>query len=156
LWNHRREGAARRCFKQWSGWAIRSRLKPLIKATEMIQRHREQIRTLLRPFNNSATAEGGELKNQLIKYQARGCRRFENFRNRILFFRGQLDHPGMDGLHPCGTAGRGLKLRRVLPSPDPVWPVDLDRDGQPEILRATVWRGSMSGIQTCKSSEASL
>jgi len=35
--------------------------------------------------------EGLNSKIQLIKYNARGFRSFENFRNRILFFCGKLD-----------------------------------------------------------------
>lgn len=91
LWNYRYEGAARRFFREWYGWVSRSRLKPLIKVAKMLKRHLENILTYLRPPITNAMTEGLNSKIQLIKYNARGFRNFENFRNRILFFCGKLD-----------------------------------------------------------------
>jgi transposase len=91
LWNYCDEGAARRFFRQWHSWVSRSRLKPLIKAAKMIKRHLENILTYLRHPITNAMTEGLNSKIQLIKYNARGFRSFENFRNRILFFCGKLD-----------------------------------------------------------------
>ena len=91
LWNYRYEGAARRFFGQWYGWVSRSRLKPLIKVARMLKRHLENLLTYLRHPITNAMSEGMNSKIQLIKYNARGFRSFENFRNRILFFCGKLE-----------------------------------------------------------------
>jgi len=91
LWHYRYEGAARRFFKEWYGWVSRSRLKPLIKVAKRVKRHLENSLTYLRHPMTNAMTEGLNTKIQLIKYNARGFRSFENFRNRILFFCGKLD-----------------------------------------------------------------
>jgi transposase len=91
LWHYRYEGAARRFFREWYGWVSRSQLKPLIKVAKMLKRHLENILTYLRHPITNAMTEGLNSKIQLIKYNARGFRSFENFRNRILFFCGKLN-----------------------------------------------------------------
>lgn len=91
LWHSRDEGAARRFFREGYGWVSRSRLKPRIKVAKMLQRHLENSLTYLRHPIPNAMTEGLNSKIQLIKYNARGFRSFENFRNRILFFCGKLD-----------------------------------------------------------------
>ena len=90
LWNYCYEGSARKFFKNWFGWAVRSRLKPVIKVAKMIKRHLENILTYLsHPITNAVT-EGLNSKIQSIKSNARGFRSFENYRTRILFFCGKL------------------------------------------------------------------
>ena len=91
LWTYRYEGSARRFFKQWFGWASRSRLKPLIKVARMLKSHLENILTYLRHPITNAVTEGLNSKIQMIKSNARGFRSFDNYRIRILFFCGKLD-----------------------------------------------------------------
>jgi transposase len=56
----------------------------------MIKRHLEGILTYLcHPITNAVT-EGLKSKIQAIKSNARGFRSFDNYRTRILFFRGKL------------------------------------------------------------------
>jgi transposase len=94
LWDYRYEGAARKFFKSWYGWAARSKLKPIIKTARMIKRHLEEILTYLRHPITNAVTEGLNSKIQAIKSNARGFRSFENYRTRILFFCGKLSlHP---------------------------------------------------------------
>lgn len=91
FWGYRSEGHARRFFRQWFGWASRSRLKSIIKVARMIKAHFENIITYLRyPITNAVT-EGLNSKIQSIKANARGFRSFVNYRTRILFFCGKLD-----------------------------------------------------------------
>ena len=85
------EGSARKFFKQWHGWASRSRLQPMIKVAKMLQRHFESIITYLRHPITNAVTEGLNSKIQAIKANARGFRSFLNYRTRILFFCGKLD-----------------------------------------------------------------
>jgi transposase len=91
LWTYRYEGSARRFFKQWFGWASRSRLKPLIKVAKRLKSHLENILTYLRHPITNAVTEGLNSKIQMIKSNARGFRSFDNYRIRILFFCGKLN-----------------------------------------------------------------
>lgn len=91
LWLYRYEASARKFFKNWFAWAVRSRLPAIRKVARMIQRHLENILTYLRyPITNAVT-EGLNSKIQSIKSNARGFRSFQNYRTRILFFCGKLD-----------------------------------------------------------------
>lgn len=94
FWSYRYEGSARKFFKEWFGWASRSRLKPIIKVARMLKARFENIITYLcHPITNAVT-EGLNSKIQAIKANARGFRSFANYRTRILFFCGKLDlHP---------------------------------------------------------------
>lgn len=90
FWSYRYEGSARRFFKEWFGWAIRSRLKAIIASARMIKRHLENIITYLRHPITNAVTEGLNSKIQALKANARGFRSFANYRTRILFFCGKL------------------------------------------------------------------
>jgi transposase len=91
FWYYTYEGSARKFFQSWYGWAIRSRLRPMIKVAKMLKRHFENIITYLRyPISNAVT-EGLNSKIQALKSNARGFRSFANYRTRILFFCGKLD-----------------------------------------------------------------
>lgn len=90
LWTYCYEASARKFFKNWFGWASRSKLKPVIKVARMLKHHLENILTYLRyPITNAVT-EGLNSKIQAIKSNARGFRSFQNYRTRILFFCGKL------------------------------------------------------------------
>ncbi len=91
LWTYSYQGSARKFFKNWFGWAARSRLKAVIKVAKMIKRHLENILTYLRHPITNAVTEGLNSKIQAIKSNARGFRSFQNYRTRILFFCGKLD-----------------------------------------------------------------
>lgn len=91
FWLYCYEGSARKFFKDWYGWASRSRLKPVKKVAKMLKSHFENIITYLcHPITNAVT-EGLNSKIQAIKSNARGFRSFVNYRTRILFFCGKLD-----------------------------------------------------------------
>ena len=91
FWYYSYEGSARKFFKEWYGWASRSRLQPMVKVAKMLQRHFENIITYLRYPITNAVSEGLNSKIQAIKSNARGFRSFLNYRTRILFFCGKLD-----------------------------------------------------------------
>lgn len=94
FWSYRYEGSARRFFREWFGWASRSRLKPIIEVARMIKRHFENIISYLRHPITNAVTEGLNSKIQALKANARGFRSFANYRTRILFFCGKLNlHP---------------------------------------------------------------
>lgn len=81
----------RRFFREWFGWASRSRLKPIIEVARMIKRHFENIISYLRHPITNAVTEGLNSRIQALKANARGFRSFANSRIRILFFCGKLD-----------------------------------------------------------------
>lgn len=91
LWDYRYAGNARKFFNRWYSWAVRSRLKPIIKVAKMFKRHVENILTYFRHRITNAMSEGFNSRIQSIKSQARGFRAFTNYRIRILFYCGKLD-----------------------------------------------------------------
>ena len=64
LWAYVNEGSARKFFKRWYNWAIRSRLNPLKKVAQMMKRRLDNILTYLRFPITNAVAEGLNSKIQ--------------------------------------------------------------------------------------------
>ncbi len=82
---------ATRFFQQWFRAARRSKLEPIKKTALTLKTH---LFGLLNYFTHpitNAISEGFNSKIQAIKADARGFRRFENYRYRILFHCGKLD-----------------------------------------------------------------
>jgi len=91
FWDYSYAGCARKFFKQWYGWARRSKLEPVKKVAKMIKEHFENIITYLRHRISNAATEGFNGVIQSIKANAHGFRNFENYRIAILFQCGKLD-----------------------------------------------------------------
>lgn len=82
---------ARAFFRDWYGWAIRSRLDPIKQVARMLKAHLHGLLGyILHPITN-ATTEGLNSKIQLLKASARGFRSFAKYRIAILFHCGKLD-----------------------------------------------------------------
>jgi transposase len=78
-------------FNRWFRAARRSKLEPLKKVALTFKAHLlGLLNYFVHPITNALT-EGFNSKIQAIKADARGFRRFENYRARILFFCGKLD-----------------------------------------------------------------
>lgn len=91
FWRHVYSTSAASFFKRWYAWAVRSRLRPVVRVARMLKRHLPNLLTyFLYPITN-ATSEGYNSAIQALKYAARGFRSFANYRTRILFFCGKLD-----------------------------------------------------------------
>ncbi|HVX56684.1 MAG TPA: ISL3 family transposase [Candidatus Saccharimonadales bacterium] len=91
FWGQSDAAAGERFFSQWYRTVMRSRL-PKVKAVANTLKSR--LVNLLTYFQHRITntiTEGFNSKTQAIKADARGFRRFENYRARILFFCGKLD-----------------------------------------------------------------
>ncbi len=77
--------SAQAFFRKWFGAARRSKLEPIKKTALTLQSHLQGLLNFfLHPITN-AISEGFNSKIQAIKADARGFRRFENYRYRILF-----------------------------------------------------------------------
>ena len=93
LWTYRRPAAVSRFFKQWYGWAIRSRLEPVKKVAATLKRHLDGVlRFVTHPITNGV-AEGlnSKIKVMSIKRKAGGFRNPSNFTAAIYFYCGGLD-----------------------------------------------------------------
>jgi len=91
LYGYVYERPARKHFRWWHNWAVRSRLKPMMEVARMLQRRFENIITYLRQRITNATSESINAKIQWVKYTARGFRNRSNFVNAIYFHCGGLD-----------------------------------------------------------------
>jgi transposase len=91
LWGYRSRRWAVRLWKQWCGWALRSRLEPIQNVARMIQRHWDGVINAATTNVTNARSEGLNSKIQWIKRMACGYRNRERFRNAIYFHLGGLD-----------------------------------------------------------------
>jgi transposase len=85
------ERPARKHFRWWHNWAVRSRLKPMAEKARMLKRRFENIVTYLRHRITNAASESINSKIQWVKYTARGFRSKTNFITAIYFHCGGLD-----------------------------------------------------------------
>jgi len=106
LWHYRSRGWAKRGWNRWYQWAIRSRLEPMKKVARTVKNHLYGILNAVTNGVTNAMAEGVNSVIQRLKFQARGYRNRERFRNAIYFHCGGLD------LYPAAlaapTAGIGV------------------------------------------------
>src|SRR5246127_1323486 len=91
LFSYQYERPARKHFRWWHGWAVRSRLRPMLEVARTLKRRFENIITYLRHRVTNAASESINAKIQWIKYTARGFRNKKNFVAAILFHCGGLD-----------------------------------------------------------------
>ena len=91
LFDYVYERPARKHFHWWHGWAVRSRLKPMIRVAGMLRRRFENVVTYLKHRITNAASESINSKVQWVKYTARGFRNKVNFQTAIYFHCGGLD-----------------------------------------------------------------
>jgi transposase len=91
LYEYVYERPARKHFRWWHNWAVRSRLQPMIHVGRMLKRRFENIITYLRHRITNASSESINAKIQWVKYTARGFRNKRNFVHAIYFHCGGLD-----------------------------------------------------------------
>jgi transposase len=91
LFSYIYERPARKHFRWWHNWAVRSRLPPMIETARMLKRRFENIITYLRHPITNALSESINAKIQWVKYTARGFRNKRNFQIAIYFHCGGLD-----------------------------------------------------------------
>jgi len=91
LFEYHYERPARKHFPWWHGWAVRSRLQPMIEVARTLRRRLENILTYLKHRITNAASESINSKIQWVKYTARGFRNKRNFQTAIYFHCGGLD-----------------------------------------------------------------
>jgi len=85
------ERPARKHFRWWHNWAVRSRLQPMQEKAKLIKRRFANIVTYLHHRITNAASESINSKIQWVKYTARGFRNKTNFITAIYFHCGGLD-----------------------------------------------------------------
>ena len=78
-------------FQQWYRSVMSSRLPRVKKVAKTLKAHLGGLLTYFKHRISNALTEGFNSKIQALKADARGFRKFENYRTRILFFCGRLD-----------------------------------------------------------------
>lgn len=91
IWTYNRLGWAKKLWKEWYDWAIRSRLEPVKKVARMLKKNLGQIMNFFKHPISTSTNEGMNLRIQNIKRKAYGYRNEENLRSAVLFEVGGLD-----------------------------------------------------------------
>ena len=91
LWSYVSRTWARKAWKGWISWAIRSRLEPVKRVARMIRAHLEGIVNAIVKGATNAAAESINARIQRVKRMACGFRNRERFRNAIYFHLGGLD-----------------------------------------------------------------
>jgi len=83
--------AGKAFFEEWYLSVMRSKLPAVKRVAKTLKAHLGGLLTYFKHRITNALTEGFNSKIQAIKADARGFRRFENYRTRILFFCGKLD-----------------------------------------------------------------
>lgn len=91
LWGYVRRGWARRAWKAWIAWAMRSRLEPIKQAARMIRSHLYGILNAIVLKATNAAAESTNARIQKVKRRACGFRNRDRFKTAIYFHLGGLD-----------------------------------------------------------------
>lgn len=80
LWRYKYTGAARRAWNQWYGWAVRSRIPPLMKFARQLKTKLPGILAHCRYPLHTGVLEGINNKIKVLKRMAYG------FRDDVYFF----------------------------------------------------------------------
>lgn len=90
LWHYRSRTWARKAWRAWIAWALRSRLEPVRRVARMVRDHFEGIINAIVLRATNAASESVNAKIQRVKRMACGFRNRERFRNAIYFHLGGL------------------------------------------------------------------
>ncbi|MCS6242433.1 MAG: ISL3 family transposase [Opitutus sp.] len=91
FWGQPNADAGNTFFQLWYRSVMSSRLPRVKKVAKSLKAHLAGLLTYFKHRISNALTEGFNSKIQAIKADARGFRKFENYRTRILFFCGKLD-----------------------------------------------------------------
>lgn len=88
--DYKRRATAVDAINSWYGWAVRSKLKPVVKLAYMVRDHLRNILTYFTHRITNAVCEGINSKIQTIKKMAYGFRNTSHFKTAIFFHCGGL------------------------------------------------------------------
>ena len=91
MWTYSSETWASKYFDKWYQWASRSKLKPMVKVAKTVKDHLPEVLNYFKHFITNSTSEGFNSVIQSIKSSAKGFKKFQNYRTRILFYCGKLE-----------------------------------------------------------------
>jgi transposase len=91
LWHYVSKTWARKAWKQWLSWAVRSRLEPIRKVARTIKEHLWGILNAIVLKVSNGPAEGLNSRIKMIKIRSRGFRNKARFANAIYFHLGGLN-----------------------------------------------------------------
>ena len=91
LWGYQSRTWAEKAWKRWYGWAVRSRIEPIIKVAHMIKAHWDGVMNAVTSNTTNARAESLNARIQWIKRTACGFRSRARFKTAIYFHLGGLD-----------------------------------------------------------------
>ena len=91
LWHYTSRTWARKAWRAWIAWAMRSRLEPVKRVGRLVRDHLEGIINAIVLRATNAAAESVNAKIQRVKRMACGFRNRERFRNAIYFHAGGLN-----------------------------------------------------------------
>lgn len=89
-WSYRSQAQAAQFWKRWYFWATHSRLRPMIEAARLIQRHLANVLTYFTHRVTNAVAEGLNSKIATIQKRACGFRNRDHFKIAVYFHCGGL------------------------------------------------------------------
>ena len=90
LWGYQSRTWAEKAWKRWYGWAVRSRIGPIIKVAHMIKAHWDGVMNAVTSNTTNARAESLNARIQWIKRTACGFRNRARFKTAIYFHLGGL------------------------------------------------------------------
>lgn len=91
MWEAPSRADAKKIFKRWYSWAIRSRLVPMKRVARMVKNHLRGVLNAISLGITNARVEGLNGAIQMIKRSARGFRNRDRFRLAIYFHLGGLN-----------------------------------------------------------------
>lgn len=91
FWTRRSKDFAESFFRMWHQEALKTALRPVVKAANTLERNLRFLLNYYDSFISNAIAEGFNSKIQAMKADARGYRNFAHYRTSILFFCGGLE-----------------------------------------------------------------
>nr|VFK68035.1 MAG: Transposase [Candidatus Kentron sp. UNK]VFK73315.1 MAG: Transposase [Candidatus Kentron sp. UNK] len=91
LWHYVSKAWAKKGWKRWLSWAVRSRLEPIKKVARMIKKHLWGILNAVLLKVTNGPAEGINSRIKMVKVRSRGFRNKQRFATAIYFHLGGLD-----------------------------------------------------------------
>lgn len=91
IWRYVRRSWVLKLWMNWLAWAQRCRLRPMVKAGQMVRKHLYGILNAITMSASNAGAEALNSRIRMVKNRSCGFRNIESFRDAVYFHFGGLD-----------------------------------------------------------------